>query len=280
MSVTAVQGLVLLAVLAVMVHASYRDCRSREVEDLHWALIFGMGALLFCTGSNGLSGAAGIAAAASVLLMAADLIWDRDVSGGRDILLYVGIAASVLLTLYLSRGVEGCFAYASVPAMYILMNILYYTGIVRGGADAKCVIALASVLPAYVSGTVPDTAAVSLFPPALAVLLVAAVLTALLSLVYLAMNLSRHDVRFPQALMGYRMPLERAERSFVWPMTCVMAGAVVDGTRADDSEDAFEKLREAGAEDIWVTPIIPFIAPLTAAYAAVLLFGNPLFALI
>ena len=277
MDASALHGLVLLAVLAVLLHASFCDLRRREVGDADWALIFLMAAAVSAAGWTGLGSPASFVAALSVLLMAADLMWDRDVGSRSDALLYVGIAVSVVLTLYLSRSTDACLTYATVPAMYVLMTALYYLGVVRGGADAKCVIALSAVMPAYVAPGMPDTPAVSLFPPSLAVLLVAAVITALLVIVYLVLNASRHDLRFPQALMGYRMRLGDAENSFVWPMTRVQAGVLVDGTRADDSEDAFRELEKAGADTIWVTPIIPFIVPLTAGYCIVLLFGNPLF---
>ena len=202
MNITAVRGAVLLAVLAVYVHASYSDLKRREVSDLHWALVFAMAALLFAVGENGLDAVPSVTAAVSVVLMAADLMWDRELSSRADILLYLGILASVLITLALSWGTGPCLSYASVPAVYLLMNLLYLTGVVRGGADAKAVIALAAVMPAYVSGGVPTGNAVYLFPPALTVLLYSALMTAALVLVYLAINIARHDVKMPQALMG------------------------------------------------------------------------------
>ena len=93
---------------------------------------------------------------------------------------------------------------------------------------------------------------------------------------YLARNLIKGDRKFPQMLIGYVKPISSVDEEKEWPIQDIIDGEVVIRTRPAD-DGAVQRLKEAGAENIWVTPIIPFIIPLTVAYVIVLLIGNPFF---
>lgn len=267
--------------LIVLVISAFMDIRNREVSDGCWAVMFAVGAAVIALGTLTSDLTASLVAAASVVLIAMDLLWDRSGSAV-DFILYVLIGASSVAAFLLLDG-DAAYVYASIPVMYVLMLALYYTGAVEGGADAKAIIAIAAVMPSYaplldIGASAPEPA-VFLFPPALAVLIVAAVLTILLVPCYLALNLVRGDRMFPQMLMGYRRDVPE-DGAHLWPLDTVEDGNLVHGRRPWHDEHAFSKLREAGAEKVWVTPIIPFIVPTTIAYAIIWLFGNPLFLLI
>ena len=184
--------------MAVLVIAAAMDVRSREVRDGCWAAMFAVAAVCMAAGMLGSGTAASLAAAASVALVAADLLWDRE-GGAVDAFLYAAIALSAVAAIVLSEG-PARYAYASFPAVYVLMLALYYAGVVRGGADAKAVIAVAASMPAYCplsdAISLPAEPAVFMFPPAIAVLVLAAVMVLLLAPCFLIRNLVRGDWAF------------------------------------------------------------------------------------
>ena len=203
-------------------------------------------------------------------------------SGAVDAFLYAAIALSAVAAIVLSEG-PARYAYASFPAVYVLMLALYYAGVVRGGADAKAVIAVAASMPAYCplsdAISLPAEPAVFMFPPAIAVLVLAAVMVMLLAPCFLIRNLVRGDWAFPQMLMGYRRSLPE-DGAHLWSLDRAEDGKVVPGTSPWDDDDAFRRLRDAGADRAWVTPMVPFVLPIAAAFAIVWVWGNPLFLLI
>ena len=267
--------------MAVLVIAAAMDVRSREVRDGCWAAMFAVAAVCMAVGMLGSGTAASLAAAASVALVAADLLWDRE-GGAVDAVLYVAIALSAVAAIVLSEG-PARYAYVSFPVVYVLMLALYYAGVVRGGADAKAVIAVAASMPAYcpLADAIPLPAepAVFMFPPAIAVLVLAAVMVMLLAPCFLIRNLVRGDWAFPQMLMGYRRSLPE-DGAHLWSLDRAEDGKVVPGTSPWDDDDAFRRLRDAGADRVWVTPMVPFVLPIAAAFAIVWVWGNPLFLLI
>lgn len=267
--------------MAVLVIAAAMDVRSREVRDGCWAAMFAVAAVCMVAGMLGSGTAASLAAAASVTLVAADLLWDRE-GGAVDAVLYVAIALSAVAAIVLSEG-PARYAYVSFPVVYVLMLALYYAGVVRGGADAKAVIAVAASMPAYcpLADAIPLPAepAVFMFPPAIAVLVLAAVMVMLLAPCFLIRNLVRGDWAFPQMLMGYRRSLPE-DGAHLWSLDRAEDGKVVPGTSPWDDDDAFRRLRDAGADRVWVTPMVPFVLPIAAAFAIVWVWGNPLFLLI
>ena len=275
-----------LLVLFVLISAAVSDWRKREASDIHWILIAGGGAVLYAYRLFDADlTAAAVAASVSMVLMVIDLVWDRE-SASTDLALYISILVSAGITVYLLKDTDRLWEYVSIPAMYILMNVLYYTGIVKGGADAKAVISIAFIFPSY-----PDLGGLPFIPvpsgtvsqfivPAFSVFFVAAVLTILMAIPYLMINLIRGDREFPYMLAGFRMDLDDVDSSHVWPMEDVVSGEQFISISGFDDPDVPERLRNAGRMRVWVTPIIPFLMPIAVAYAIVIFLGNPLFAFI
>ena len=267
--------------LLVLVSASVSDWKKREVSDIHWLILFiiGTAVLLVRYGSDPLPTSF---AALMFILISADLIWDREPTLKSESLLITGIIMSATMVVRMSWGTDLAQATLTVFAVFFVMNILYYTGIVRGGADAKCVIAISMVFPLYpVFGEFPLVMSssdpfVTVFPFAVAVFIVADVLAVSPLFYYLARNLIKGDRKFPQMLIGYVKPISSVDEEKEWPIQDIIDGEVVIRTRPAD-DGAVQRLKGAGAENIWVTPIIPFIIPLTVAYVIVLLIGNPFF---
>ena len=134
--------------LLVLVSASVSDWKKREVSDIHWLILFiiGTAVLLIRYGSDPLPTSF---AALMFILISADLIWDREPTLKSESLLITGIIMSATMVVRMAWGTDLVQAALTVFAVFFVMNFLYYTGIVRGGADAKCVIAISMVFPLY-----------------------------------------------------------------------------------------------------------------------------------
>ncbi len=271
-------------VLAVLLSSAVSDWRKREASDLHWAVIMGIGCVLFAIRLyDAEASPVSYAAVASMAFMAADLLWERETGVKVDLALYLLIIASTVMAVFSLRDGDLLWNYMSIPVMYLLMNALYYSGVVRGGADAKAVIAVAFVCPLYpVFGDlsligIPSGSLPLFVVPAFSVFMIAALLTVLLAVPYAIANIARGDAEFPNMFAGIRMGIDRAEKSHVWPMEDVVDGVLRSNMSGTEDPEVFQRLRAFGAEKIWVTLIIPFLVPITIAYAIVVFLGNPLF---
>ena len=57
----------------------------------------------------------------------------------------------------------------------------------------------------------------------------------------------------------------------------IINGEPVTVWNAVDDPDVLQRLWDAGAERIWVTPKIPFLIPIFAGFLFMVMIGNPLF---
>ena len=280
------ESIAAILVLAILVSAAVSDWRIREASDLHWVAIGAIGAILFAVrlidaGADPMA----YASVVSMVLMMADLVWDRE-SGRLDLALYTLIAAAVIVSLFALMDSDLLWTYISMPAMYTVMNLFYYTGIVKGGADAKAVIAVAFAFPTYPAVwdlpliAVPSGDISQFLVPAFSVFFLAAVLTILMAAVYLIINLVRGDREFPFMFAGYRMDVSALAGAHVWPMEDIVDGERIRSLSGLEDPGIPERLAEAGMERIWVTPVIPFLIPIAISFALIMFVGNPLFAFI
>lgn len=269
----------------VLLSASVYDWRYREIPDWHWVILFLLSMVLSTvTVMEESTGIIGILMPICIAVIAFDCLFDRNSSFLFDIVIYLVVAATAIVPFCLVDGDVGK-TFISIPIMYAVMTVLYYTGIVKGGADAKSIIAIAAVFPMYpeVFGLplipVPEGAMSQVFVPAFAVLTMALVISLLYGLYNIVCNLIRGDTVCPQMFLGTRMTLERARTSKVWPMAEIRDGEVVDTNTANEDEDIWEELERYGTQRIWVTAIIPFLIPITIAYLIMVVVGFPIFIL-
>ncbi|KAF5041368.1 hypothetical protein DSECCO2_523720 [anaerobic digester metagenome] len=277
---------IVLAV-AVMVAASISDWRSRTASDLNWYIMGVGGSFLY--GFQLVEDDAPwifLVCLALITLVFVDLLHDRrgmfeDGLNLPPLLLYV---LTLLAFGYLSLehfGEGRYWTMLTIPLLILFFFIMYQLDVIKGGADAKALIALSLVFPIYPELTglpvleLNDPASLTILPFPVLVLFNGAILTLLVPLGMLLLNLVRRDVRFPLMLFGTRMSIEEAKKKHVWPMERVVDGEVrrVLFPRSDDEVD-WDVLREAGADRPWVTPKVPFLIPLTLAVPFSLLLGN------
>lgn len=176
----------------------------------------------------------------------------------------------------------------SMPVMVLVYQGFYQMKLLHGGADAKAMIALTLLLPTY-----PDASPFPLlasdpriapamelvFPFSLVILVDAALLYLFVPLVILSFNTFRGDVRFPQALFGYRADLDRPPKN-VWLMERIDERGehilVLMPRRGRDQAREAQRLREAGITRVWVQPKIPFMIPLLLGLLLAFFVGNVL----
>ncbi len=277
---------VLLAI-TVMLIASRQDWRERMADDIHWA-VMGLTGLAFMALHVAMEGLRWeyylIIIATAVLFL--DIFWDND---GMGRALTMSPYAFALILLGAAIGVIGLdgmrYELLSPFILYWIFVLLYMFDIIKGGADAKCLIALALLFPLYpglwalpLLG-LPVELAQLLLPFPLMVLFLASVLSIAILPYFLVRNIVRGDIRFPQSLLGTRIPMDNAEKGHYWPMERVREDGGVE-IRSSPQGEGFEALRQAGAEMVWVTPKIPLLIPMTAALLILIVLGNPLFILL
>jgi preflagellin peptidase FlaK len=271
----------------VMVVASISDWRSRTAPNANW-YILGLGGSLILGWELWDEGASWVVLAclALITLVFLDLLWDRpgifeDGINPLPLVLYaLTLVAYAYLTLEHFNG-DHYWTVMTIPLLFILFFLLYQFDVIKGGADAKALIALSLCFPTYpiLEGlpllVLNDPASLGVLPFPLVVLFNGAVLTLLVPLALFTINLLRRDLRFPLMFFGLRMDIDEAPSQHVWAMEKVVEGRIKTTLfpRSDEDDD-WNDLRTIGVERPWVTPKIPFLIPLTLALPFSLLVGN------
>jgi preflagellin peptidase FlaK len=194
-----------------------------------------------------------------------------------------------------------------IPATLLVMFIViiwlllfygfYNIGLPRGGADTKALMALVVVFPIYpiIQGInfnspfyffineFPELGIAYIFPFAFSVLMNAALIMLFYIISLFIFNAIKHDLKFPHSLLGYMMPLNQVKHKFVWPMEKLEDGKrrlMAYPDRDLNIADEINNFHKLGIKQIWVTPKIPFLIPLTISVILTLTIGNILFDLI
>ena len=264
----------------VLAHAAVCDMRTREVPDWHWAAIGLIGPVLCLLSVQGLSVCVPLGSA----MLTACMLSER-LDGSRAVPV---IAASLaLMSVPVLTEDSGWTRYAglSALAMYLLFYAMYVTGLLRGGADAKCLMSLALSFPVYpVTGCTPllwhiDPPEALVLNPSLSVFTIGLALSLAGVLWVFAVNVRRGDIG-PRMLTTYLMPVSDVWGSHVWPAERLCDGALVPCHGFDDAEGILRELESEGVRDVRVTPMVPFILPLAVAFVVVAVLGSLLCALI
>jgi preflagellin peptidase FlaK len=279
--------------LALLTMAAISDWETRTASDRFWAIM----------------GAAGLALLGAQIIIDDldpifllillpigwvffDMLWDRkglfeDGINWLPLMLYVvsAVYLTILVALYYES--EDLWALMSILIMFAVYYLMYILDIIKGGADAKALIALTLLIPVYPTVgmfpivPVPEGVAQFVMPFSLLVLFYGALLTLGIPIYYLFYNLAKGDRRFPAMLFGRRMDLEEAKKKHVWPMEHV-EGQEVEVSSVPQSnpvEEQFAALEARGMKRIWVTPKIPMLIPITMGLIIAVVVGNIVFAL-
>lgn len=301
------QGLDVIKVLLALgffIYASRSDWKTRRVDDIVWVVL---GSIAFVILVIELTFRPATLLTGTLLLPLAfvfyDIFWDRQHgwrtrTGALAMFLYVLSFVWVIIVLLVETANSSygfvipptTAALVTVFALVILFELFYMFDVIKGGADAKAIICLAILFPWYpeITGSLPiitpgSEAMLTLFPFALSVLFVAALISLLIPLYFLFKNISAGNRISLRSFVGFTIPITEVERRFVWLMEWVEGGKIKFSARRFRSSDTLSAdlaaLQALGLKEVWVTFKIPFIIPMTIAILFVLIIGNPLFAL-
>lgn len=262
--------------------AAMDDVRTREASDGYWVAVavWGMAVCLLYDVSRGGIAAACFALFAKALLTICFL--SPKVTGWKAVLVTASAAASSTAA-YASDPDVGMPAAVSLTIV-ILYYAMYAAGRSVGGADVKCLMSLAVCFPVYPDDAPlwesPDQVSSLLLSPSFSIFATALLLSMSSAVITAIRNIRRGRV-CPSMFGTLHMDVSKAYGSFVWPVERIENGVKVRCPSCiDDRENVLDELRKAGHEQVLVTPMIPFLLPIAAAAGIILLFGNPIFALI
>jgi len=283
----------IVAAVAVLAYASLLDWRTRRIGNIFWI---------------GLSAVALVLIPAQlwiddqpmeyalvlipILVVLSDVYWDTGESSALSklapLLKYTVAIIAVMLLGYAWLEEAYFQHYLAIPVIMMFFVLLYMLDFIRGGADAKALLALSILFPLYpVIGSLPmiraeTAAAETLFPFSFVVLVTAAIIVAFFPLGFVIKNLSAGEFKSPQGLLGYKIDASSIKGRHVWLMERIEGGTHKTYTRPKAEENLVkevELLVASGYKRIWVTPKVPFIIPMLAALIFSAVVGNILFLL-
>ncbi len=282
----------LIVALEILGYASMLDWRTRRVPNKFWASMSLIGvALLLLQIALEHWPVEYMLVSVPVFAVLSDVYLDvaEGTPGAKALptVKYAVAIASIVALAFVLWDEEDARHILAVPAMMLVIVAFYMLDIIKGGADAKALIALCILFPFYpaLGGLPLGGVAASysyLMPFTLTVLVTAAIVVAVLPVSFLIRNLANRDLRFPQALFGYRLPADRIVGKHVWLMERVEDGKHILYARPKPDEDLkkeVDQLVSCGHNRLWVTPKIPFIVPITVALAISASLGSVLFLL-
>jgi len=276
----------------ILALASWSDWRTRMASDTYW-IVMGtlglafLGLQIFQDGVSPLY----YLFLVPLAIFFYDIFWDRPslIGGEREempMALYI-IAFITLGTLVaIFQTGQYLWQLMIIPIVILIIIVLYYLDIVKGGADAKALIALAVLFPVYPAFGelplihIPTNLAQYMFPFPILVLFNAALFVMIFPVSFMFYNLVKGHARFPVMFFGYMTRLSEARSKFVWTMERVENGerkTFLFPRGDDDHDEMLDQLEAVGAEEIWVTPKIPFLIPMTISLLFSALVGNIFF---
>ena len=203
--------------------------------------------------------------------MASNILW-----------ITMGVIGAILIVVqYLTAGIDNILPLIFIPILIAIVYVLFYIGLIFGGADAKAIMALTILIPFWPSiYGFPKAPSVMPFP--WAVFSNSIILFLLIPPAFLIFNATKGNIEFPYALIGYKMSTDKAKKKFVWPLERIKDGKrkIMFMPEEFDAIKYIEELENAGRKEIWVTPKIPFMIPLLLGFILAYIFGDILFAIV
>ncbi len=263
-----VQVAIFVAVSVIMAYASFHDLRSRKVPDICPKLLFLLAAVQLFLVYDWLPAVI----VAFGYLMIYMYVFTRWLEGR---ILYVVLAAGVLALIF------AWFRFGAVgplitAVLFMLFLFMFTAGFMIGGGDVKVLIGLSMLYPTY-----PDFGGMIwmniapydlVFNPVLATMIPALLLTVIWMIPVWAINIRTGTGTISSCMMDVKV----AKHSFVYPAV----GRRYMFRKEEDIRAYFNLMEKSGEKMVAVTPMIPFVVPLTMAFLLTMILGSPFFALI
>lgn len=263
---------------AVLASAAHSDHRTRHAADTHWRILCVVGIPLAAAGIWMTSGVwAALSYSVGSLLLAAYML--TSVDGLRAVPLVTAGAILCAMPAVVLGTDPGLL---TAPMVFLIVLAMYRVRLLPGGADAKCLMTLALVLPTHPETSVtpllwhPGLPGSAVFAPAMCVLMLSLVLALLWTVPVVIRNVRAGKIDRGM-FTSFGIGLDKADPDFHWPVETIQNGELV-GCRAspDTAAETLELLRRSGIREARVSPSVPFLVPLSAAFLAVVILGFPI----
>ena len=156
----------------------------------------------------------------------------------------------------------------SIAIAFILAVFLYYSGLM-GGGDGKILIGIASMFPYFPYETF------SIFPLfVLSVFSNAIVVSLIIPLIFFFYNLRRgvkptNLKEFCMLFLGYKKKIK-----YMREFEVIMDKIFIRAKDIDMYLDSKGKEKVTGDDEVWVTPALPFVIPITIGFLISLKYGD------
>lgn len=192
----------------------------------------------------------------------------------------MGVIGVILLVIqYLTIGFENILYLAFIPIMIVFMYVLFNLRLRFGGADTLAIMTLAILAPVKPEIFNFPLWGDSVMPFSWIIFSNALILFILIPLSLLIYNILKRNVEFPYSVLGYKMSVEKAKQSFVWPLEKIIKGKRKFSFMPKnlDVHKELKAFEDRGIKEIWITPKVPFMIPLLAGFLFSFIFGDILY---
>jgi len=189
------------------------------------------------------------------------------------------IGAILLVVQYFTIGFENLFYLFFIPIMIGIVYVFFQLRLLFGGADAKALMALSILAPAYPDLGLIPILKTSIMPFPWTIFSNSIIIFLVIPISLLVYNIAKKSVKFPHAFLGYKMDLKKAKEKFVWPLERIKDGKrkFVYMPKNFDIEAELKEFEKNNITEIWVTPKIPFMIPLLVGFIIAFVLGDILF---
>lgn len=177
----------------------------------------------------------------------------------------------------------------AVALPIFLVDFAWRMRLIHGGADSKCLMWVAILIPNWESVPIlyPSEPLLSL-PPAIALLMWGGAVFIILPFIFIIVNLLRGGGPIKLIWHAYQLDLEEAQNRHVWILTSIVempneGRKIMHKTRApsrtpsnNEIQKLIEELKENDVDTVWVTPKLPLLAFLWPSVLPLVLIGGPM----
>ncbi len=195
----------------------------------------------------------------------------------------MGVIGAILLIIqFFTTGFENLYYLLFIPIMIGLVYVLFQLRLIFGGADAKALMAIAILVPIEPAiGQIPIFKG-GIMPFSWSIFANSLIVFILIPISLLIYNITKKNIQFPYAFIGYKMSVQKAKEKFVWPLEKLENGKrkFIYMPKDFDAQEELAEFEKNNITEIWVTPKIPFMIPLLVGFILAFIFGDILFYLL
>jgi len=195
----------------------------------------------------------------------------------------MGVIGAILIIIqYFTTGFENMYYLLFIPIMIGLVYVLFQLRLIFGGADAKALMAIAILVPIEPAiGQIPVWKG-GVMPFSWSIFANSLIVFVLIPISLFIYNITKKNIQFPFAFIGYKMSVQKAKEKFVWPLEKLENGKrkFIFMPKDFDAQEELAEFEKNNITEIWVTPKIPFMIPLLFGFILAFIFGDILFYLL